>query len=65
MLFDKAADKIIELKTNNVEKEILINEIKQIHEKFQHRLKELYEQEMGASNGSEAFPDEKNIKKLK
>ncbi len=63
ILFDKASETIIELKTLNVKKERLINEIKQIHEKFQHRLKELYEQEMGASNGSEAFPDEKNIKK--
>jgi small GTP-binding protein len=58
IVFEKAAEKIIDLKTSKVGNEVFFNELKKIHESFENRLQELSSQETGATDDSKAFPEE-------
>ena len=61
IVFDEAAEKIIELNKLDAGQEKIDAELKNIHAKFKKWLKELEQHEEGAKNESEAFPDhEKN-----
>jgi len=58
VIFEEASKKIIELKISEADYDLILTEIKIIHNKFLNRLNELRRHEIGKNEDSKAFPDE-------
>ncbi len=61
IVFDEAAEKIIELNKLNAGQDKITIQLTDIHEKFKKWLKELEQHEDGAKDDSEAFPDHDKV----
>jgi small GTP-binding protein len=64
VIFEEATNKLIELKIAEADNDLILTEIKILHDKFLTRLNELRSHEIGIKEEGEAFPDESEPKHI-